>query len=207
MPFDLGSILLFVNYLVLAGTFIYAYLKPRDWNEWLVSNNWTYFLTYSSTWLFVFLFVSFFAERNYLYIPLYVLFGVLSLWSINFHLNKTGSKSIIPFLLYMASIGQLLFWASFSLDPENAFSRLGVIYSIGIIVILLGGYIIGFFLRITFPSLYNEHVKVMKEKYGSGAPEIIRFKGGSIFRNVSPSDFVGIGIAYCIWMIVSYFIF
>ena len=46
LSLDWGFIFLILNYLALAGTFIYAYFNPKEWNEWLVTSSSAFFFIY-----------------------------------------------------------------------------------------------------------------------------------------------------------------
>jgi len=194
MPIDFGFILLFVNCLVLAGTFIYAYLKPKEWNEWLVVSSRTYFKIYIFTMFLVSLLAGVFIEfkeLDFLSVSMVIFWLAVCFWGIKHSLSESGGKSLLPFLLYISSIGQQFFRAFTSLYLSAALRNLALVYFLGGIAIYFGGRAIGYLLRRFSPSLYNEHITLMEENR-------------SITLGFSPSDFVGIGIVYCIWMIVSY---
>lgn len=196
MPVDAGFILLLANCIVLAGTFIYAYLKPKEWNDWLVASFRTYFVTYFFSTFVIFLIIAFFKklrELDFLSFPLILFWLVVSLWGIKRSLGESGSKSLAPFLLYIVFIGQQIFRALFSPDPSTALGNLALIYFLGVFAIYFGGRALGYALRMLSPSLYEEHLDLMQER-------------GSLTLSVSPSDFVGMGIIYCIWMVASVFI-
>lgn len=215
---DWGFIFLVLNYAALAGTFIYAYLNPKEWNEWLVTSSSAFFFIYVLTVFLVFYGAFFFSPYIMaeameclpltVGIPLIMLFAILFMMKKQFEL--LGSHGLLPLILYLGSIGQQML--HFLMSPENtylAFGILAFIYFLGSIVMAIGGTALGFAIRLLTPGLYAEHIAQMQKNFGPGAPDFIRFKNNtSMSGSLSkPSELLGVGLVYCLWMVLSAIIF
>jgi len=203
--FDLSSLefaILALNYIVLAGIFIYRYFNPKEWAGWLVESSMSYSFIYMLT-MFV-LIMSLALTKSFCWFPVVLGFLLLYLAIIKNEFDALGAGSVLPFVLYALTMGQEMYHVITS-SIEDAPQYLILWYFLGIFVILIASRLIGRILDVLFPSLSKEHLRVIKEKFGPKAPRKLKFKDGSTVQGYSsPSEFAAAGVVYSLWMIVRY---
>ncbi len=210
MAFEINLIaagFLVLNYIAFAGLFLYRHFRPKEWAVWLVEGSVGLFVVYALT-LFVLL-ASFFImailqeasmEGAFLF-PFVFGFLILILSAIKQVMNL-GGGSILPFALYLLSIGQELYHAIASPGGFVLVFLLMIWYFIGVFVIMLGGNLIGRILDRLFPRIESEHLAIMKKRFGPEAPRVIMFNDGSSASGFGGAGtFAGMGVMYSLWMV------
>lgn len=195
-----------LNYLALASIFIHAYFHPKEWNGWLVSAYVTYVMIYILTG-FIFVLVVLLGAIPCTW-PLLLLYLVVLVWSVRISFDAAGSRTIIPFALYIASMAWLAYAMFGTGNPAGALIYLAVMYFGGMALFLFPiGMLISIPLGLIAPEPNKEHIRMLKEKYGEGLLHGITLEakgGGSVgLPYMPPSFMVGVAIAYCIWMLIT----
>ncbi|MBU0527776.1 hypothetical protein KKE92_04805 [Candidatus Micrarchaeota archaeon] len=213
---SVSFILLIINYISLAGIFLLRYFNPKKWSAWLVKASASYFVVYTIT-MFVLLIMFFVIlllpaielMDPSIFILLFLLgFLFLILVAVKKQIENLEGGLLSPFLLYLFSVGQEVFYTVTSKDGMVLLLILIFWYFIGAFVILLLGKIIGYLLDKLFPKIAMEHMKIMKSKFGNSAPSIIKFDDGSVMTGFGPTaEFAGMGIGFALWMISRHFVF
>jgi len=213
---SISFIILAMNYIALAGVFLLRYFNPKQWSIWLVKSSASYFVVYTIT-MFVLLtmfFVILLLPEIKLLDPSIFIFLILLgflfliLVAVKKQIENIEGNIISPFLLYLFSVGQEIFYTVTSNDGMVLLLILIFWYFVGAFVILLLGKIIGYLLGKLMPKIAKEHMKIMKSKFGNKAPEIIKFDDGSVMTGFGPTaEFAGMGVAFAIWMISRHFLF
>ncbi len=205
MPWDFAFLLVTLNSLALLASFVYAYFKPKEWNYWLITRSSDYVAIYMLTFFLMLAFLFVFSEIRDFVIPIFAILFVIILWGAVREIKITGMKSVVPFVLYLSLMGQVIYSALSSQEPATAFTNLAVLYFAGILFIVQAGRFLGKILLISSPKLYEEHISLMKKNFGPEAPRVIRFEDGSTLSSFTGAhEFAGIGIAYCIWIVISF---
>jgi hypothetical protein len=218
-----------VNYILLLGTFLYCYFRPKGNTEWLVVSSNTYVVM-----IVLMMFISAMAFGMGFFLPdilsdssllemvfialvmvpsvgifLYIL---VSIMRSRIQMTTAGVWQI-SFLLYVFSLARELldmFVSSvpsvslMDLDPFQlkGFWMMGW-YVIGAFLVAFGGDLLGRLIDKMFPKVSASHIPYMKELFGEGAPESLIFKdGSSASGGFTPGVCVGMGILYCLWMLL-----
>ncbi len=214
---SIGFIILAINYIALAGIFLVRYFNPEQWSAWLVKASASYFVVYTIT-IFVLLTLFFIIvllpeigllDLGGIFIMLVLLgFLFVLLMVIKSQVETLGGGIISPFLLYLLSVGQEIFYTVTSKDGIPLLLILIFWYFIGAFVIMLLGKAIGYLLDKLAPKIAIEHMKIMRSTFGKDAPSVIKFEDGSVMSNFGPTaEFAGMGIAFALWMISRHFVF
>ncbi len=199
--------LLALNYIAFAGLFLYRYFRPKEWAGWLVEGSVSFFVIYTLT-MFVLL-ASFFimlimqeAEAETLFaLPFVFGFLVMVLFMIR-QVMALGGGSILPFALYLLTIGQELYHAVTSPDGMILVLLLIMWYFIGVFVIMFGGNLIGWLLDRRFPEMESEHLEIMRKRFGPHAPKVIKLSDRSTASGFDyAGTFAGMGVMYALWMV------
>gem|GEM_PF-3216473 len=201
-------IFLTLNYVILSGVFIYRYFNPKQWTVWLIESSFSYYIIFFLT-MFLLIFSMFYFHPLFLcMLPLLTLFLVAIFMTLKKQLQKIGGGSIIPFILYLFTLGQEMYYVWFKSSIISV-GALFIWYFAGVFVMLLGGILFGAVLSRLFPKLSSRHMAIMKKEFGRDAPRVLRFKDGTKASGTwnSAADFVGIMVMYSIWMIVRIFFF
>ncbi len=229
---SLSALTVIPSYVILALTFVYGYLRPREYTEWLVVSSNTYLVIMA-----VMVFVSAFCFGLGLFLPdilasmgigteLYLL--ILGVPSVIIYLfvflsmvksrmkiaGGTWQVSFVLFVFSMAQEGITLVKASTpsgNLLDIDVFSLPGfwlmLWYVAGAFVVLIGGSLIGGWIDDRFASLSEKHVPTMKERFGPKAPYELRFLDGSGAKGDYRAGFcMASGVVYCVWMILRHLI-
>ena len=193
------------NYILLAGTFIHSYLKPREHTEWLIVSSTSYFI-----FAFFTIFFLMFARAAVIepiVIPLAILWSIGFLFLIKSRVELISGKSwIIPLALLLLSIGQEMF-AVATADEDSAFFLI-FWYMLGLFVVFGGSVLTGKLMDRLFPALTNQHVAAMRESFGEEAPKVIKFKNGDVTKgDWTPGTCASMGIIYSVWMLLRHMLF
>lgn len=99
---DIWSALLFLNYLALAGHFLYRYLHPEGW---FIKSTVSFFLVYALT-LLVLLVPLILSSTDMCLIGIAAIALALIMLVVRGELKGQGTGWVLPLFLYMASIAQ-----------------------------------------------------------------------------------------------------
>lgn len=202
---DIYSVALILNYLVFGALFLWRYLNPEKWTEWVVENSIMYSSMYLATTFIVVCLIAIAGGGC-----LSLVFGI-SLILLLFFLKGViggGLSGLIPFFLYLSTIIQEVYYA-FTAPGDDAIIFLMVWYFIGMFLFLAFNKPIGKLIDSLNPDLSARHMKMIKKVFGENAPAVIRLKSGSIHGNVvsSPGGFAAIGLVYVVWMLLKHLVF
>jgi hypothetical protein len=205
MALDLLLAASILNFIIIVGTFIYAFLNPKEWNEWLVSSYRTYISIYLWTG-FVFLIFIILSPIPFTW-PLLLLLLVILIWNAKLAYDVAGSRTILPLLLFIAS----LIWIPYSIlnntNPSEALIYYAITYALGALLLRPIGILISKPLEKFAPKENQKHIQMIKKRYwdktfGITSLEMLLPERSLFPIEISPSRMVGTGIAYCIWMLL-----
>ena len=168
---SISFIILAMNYIALAGVFLLRYFNPKQWSIWLVKSSASYFVVYTIT-MFVLLtmfFVILLLPEIKLLDPSIFIFLILLgflfliLVAVKKQIENIEGNIISPFLLYLFSVGQEIFYTVTSNDGMVLLLILIFWYFVGAFVILLLGKIIGYLLGKLMPKIAKEHFSLQED--------------------------------------------
>ncbi len=184
--FDISGLefaFLILNYLVLAGYFLYRYLKPI---KWFVKSTVSFFLVYAITLLMLvipFLFEQI-SEPDICLMLMFVISFFSIVYVIRGELKEHGTVWIPPFALYLFSVGQELFRA-INTPGNEAVGRLLGWYLLSPLFIMIMAPAAIFVISRILPGALKRQEKISLKEMPA-----------------SPSGFAIMGLAYVVWMLI-----
>lgn len=184
--------LLLINHAALVLFFLNRYFTPGESTKLIIEDSLNYLLLYS----FVTFFITFFAISIFSFSPILWLFLI----SFVYFIYKSNEKFGIA--LFALSIIQEVYLY----QVNQQLDLLPVIYFVGIFVMIAGNQIIGFILKTLFSECEHKHIIIMKQLYGENAPRLLILNNGTTAKGFgTPANFVGMMIAYSIFMVLKYY--
>ena len=192
-------IFLIINYIVLAGSFLYAFFRPKEQTGWLVVSSNVYMIV-----TFITVFMLFFARaglEEICTIPLIFFWSALFLYILKNQVELLGSGWAVPFIFFVLAIAQEMLSVISAGDLET----FGIImwYFAGMLIIVFGSGFPGKLLDRSFPAISAKHLETMKERFGDEAPFKVKFKNGSAAEgDFNPGRCTMMGVIYALWMML-----
>ncbi|MFH1222184.1 MAG: hypothetical protein V1492_03805 [Candidatus Micrarchaeota archaeon] len=191
-----------LNCVALVGLALYRYFKPKEWTERTVVN--------ADFFIVIYLFGYVLLACLYTFLHSLSSQGILN-WMLIigisggiFYLVFQSSKKhgdIPMLLLFILSIAQELYLVlSFS---QLTFSNFLAWNVIGLVSMIFTGVITGFIFDLLFPITQEEHHSIISNKF----PGSVQKKTFDLNVIYSPANFVGMMIAYSIWLILLQLLF
>lgn len=202
---DVYAIALILNYLVFGALFLWRYLNPERWSEWVVESSLTYKTIYLAT---TFIVACLFATSINSCISIVFVISLIGLLFLLKGVMGGGIQGLIPFFLYLSTIIQEVYYA-FTDSDEKAIIYLMGWYFTGAFMLLAFSKPIGALIDKMNPGLSKRHLDMIKKIFGPNAPRAITLKDGSMHINMisSPGGCAAISVIYVVWMLLKYVVF
>ena len=163
---ELSSIALIINYLAFAGLYLYRFLKPLEWGEWLINSGKQFInlLVAASVFLMAMLIPLKAAETDILGLSLpAVFFAILALLAISFMIySKLSSVSLAPIIIFFASLFQEMYYAMTNPDPHAYGVLLISYYGSLLLSITLGFFMLAPIMDLFFSKAFNQNWVILQ---------------------------------------------
>lgn len=193
-----------VTYALLAGSYIYGYLRPKEYAEWIVVSATSYFIFAFAAALLMML--AFAAAIEPFTIPLGLLWALLMLLLIKTRVElMSGKEWVIPLALLLLSLGQEML--AVATAPEDTAALIVLWYFMSVFVVLIGSMALGRLVDMLSPALGAAHLAEMKRAFGTDAPKKLVFRNGDVMTgDWTPGTAAMMGAIYAGWMLLRHIV-